>query len=58
MNSSVGKVVLLEFICNLCSQILLNFRAMKLQGDMEVICEALPTTISGADLTTKGILFP
>ena len=31
LNSLVGRVFLLEFICNLCNHILLNFKIMKLE---------------------------
>ena len=58
LNNLFGIVVLLEFICNLCNQILLNFRIMKLPRDMKVIFEAFPTKLSYVELTTRGSLLP
>ena len=58
LNSLFGRVVLLEFICNPCNQNLLNFRIMKLLGDVKVIFEAFPTKLSYVELTTKGSLLP
>ena len=57
-NSLFGRVVLLEFICNLCNQTLLNFMIMKLPRDVKVIFEAFPTKLSYAELTIKGSLLP
>ena len=58
LNSLIGRIVLFEFICNLCNQIFLNFLIMKLLRDVKVIFEALPTKLSYAELTTKVSLLP
>ena len=54
LNSLFGRLVLLEFICNLCNQILLNFRIMKLVGDVKVIFEALLNQIELCKVDYKG----
>ena len=54
MNSLLGRVVLLEFICNLCNEILLNFKIMKLLRDVKVNVEALPTKLMLCRVDYKG----
>ena len=56
LNSLFGRVVLLEFISNVCNHHFVSI--MKLAGDMKVIFEAFPTKLSYAEWTTKGSLLP
>ena len=58
LNSLFGRVVLLEFLVTYVITILLNFRIMKLPGDVKVIFEAFPTKLSYEEFTTKGSLLP
>ena len=54
LNSLFGRVVLLEFISNLCNHHFVIFQ----DDEAARRCEAFPTKLSYAELTIKGSLLP
>ena len=57
-NSLVGRVFLLEFICNLCSQTFLNFRTMKLHRGMKFNGKHFNPNSMMNSLLHRGVYFP
>ena len=58
LNSLFGRVVLLEFISNLCNHHFVKFQDDEAVKNVKVIFEAVPTKLSYAELATKGSLLP